>query len=103
MIHEELLQVADTELTELDINANLQFRRQALRVEKQLAEINLITQELQLENLSISKYKIAIESLLKCVKNGREEINNPFIQANFKVYSYLIIESYPRMKISSQE
>ncbi len=83
-ICEKLLPVADTESTKLDIDASPQFRRQALRVEKQLAQTNLVTQKLQKKNLSLAECRISIESLLECVENGRDELGNPFYRSKFQ-------------------
>ena len=82
-IRDELIDVADDEDCDLEIDTSLQFKRIALRCEKQLGQMNAVTTELQKEHLSLSECRLAIDSLSECVKNDRDILGNPFYRTKF--------------------
>ena len=45
--------------------------------------MNAVSIELQKEHLSLSECRLAVDSLLECVKNGRDIVGNPFYRTEF--------------------
>ena len=65
-IRDELIDVADDEDCDLEIDTSPKFKRIALRCEKQLGQMSAVTTELQKAHPSLSECRFAIDSLLYC-------------------------------------
>lgn len=77
-LRDQLIEISDSEDVHLTIYQSPRFKTYALRAEQQLEQINVVTKELQKENLSLSDSQFAVGALMEAVVHGRSKTENQF-------------------------